>query len=345
MELSEFHYDLPKSLIAAYPTRNREASRLLVLRRPTGEIIHSRFSDLAEFLDAGDLLVVNYTKVFPARLRGRKESGGEVELLLLERFPGRRTLWIVLIKAAKKPRVGSWVRFGDRLTAEVIGDMNGGRFGVEFHNSGDFAAEIEAIGEAPLPPYIQRKRAAESLDRDRYQTVYAAKPGAIAAPTAGFHFTPQLFDKLEAKGIGRTLLTLHVGPGTFQPIRESTIEQHTMEGERYSLTAAAAANIRHAKESGRRVVAVGSTSTRTLEWIAREKGGLQADQGIARLFIRPGDSFRVIDALITNLHLPDSTPLVLVVAFAGMELVRRAYAEAIQLKYGFYSYGDAMLIL
>ena len=345
MDLSEFHYDLPKSLIAAYPSRDREASRLLVLRRATGEITHSVFSDLAEFLDPGDLLVLNDTKVFPARLRGRKESGGEVEVLLLERFPGRRTLWMALIKAAKKPRVGSWLHFGEQLKAEVIGDMSGGRFGLEFHHAGDFTAHIEVLGEAPLPPYIQRTRAAASLDRERYQTVYAAHAGAIAAPTAGFHFTRELFDKLETRGIGRTLLTLHVGPGTFQPVRESQIEQHTMEGERYLLTADSAEKIQRTKREGHRVVAVGSTSTRTLEWIARQKGGLQADEGIARLFIRPGDRFRVIDALITNFHLPDSTPLILVAAFAGMEMVRKAYAEAIQLKYRFYSYGDAMLIL
>ncbi|HEY7168287.1 MAG TPA: tRNA preQ1(34) S-adenosylmethionine ribosyltransferase-isomerase QueA [Candidatus Binatia bacterium] len=345
MDLSEFHYNLPKSLIAAYPSRDREASRLLVLRRATKEIIHSRFSALPEFLDPGDLLILNDTKVFPARLRGRKETGGKAEVLLLERFPGPRTLWIVMIRAAKKPPVGSWLRFSDRLSAEVLGDMNGGRFGLQFHHSGDFAAQLDALGEAPLPPYIRRKRAEESLDRERYQTVYAAHPGAVAAPTAGFHFTQELFEKLAAKGIGRTLLTLHVGPGTFQPVRESKIEQHTMEGERYILTPAAAEKIQRAKQAGRRVVAVGSTSTRTLEWIARQKGSVQADEGIARLFIHPGDSFRVIDALITNFHLPDSTPLILVAAFAGMDLVRRSYAEAIRLKYRFYSYGDAMLIL
>lgn len=345
MDRKEFHYQLPDSLIAAYPTRDRQESRLLVIQRRSGEMIHSVFSELGDFLDAGDLLVLNDTKVFPARLRGVKESGGKAEVLLLERFPGTRSLWIALIDATKKPRVGSRIRFGADLVAEIIGDMGRGRFGVEFHHAGDFDEQLNALGEPPLPPYIRRSRETDLADWDRYQTVYAAHPGAIAAPTAGFHFTQALFDKLEAKGIVRALLTLHVGPGTFQPVRDAEIEQHRMEGERYMLTAAAADKINRAKQAGHRVVAVGSTSTRALEWVALQNGKIEADEGIARLFIRPGDSFRIIDALITNFHLPDSTPLILVAAFAGIELVRSAYAEAIKMRYRFYSYGDAMLIL
>ncbi|HWX76324.1 MAG TPA: tRNA preQ1(34) S-adenosylmethionine ribosyltransferase-isomerase QueA [Candidatus Acidoferrales bacterium] len=345
MDRREFHYQLPDSLIAAYPTRDRQESRLLVIQRRSGEIIHSVFSELGDFLDAGDLLVLNDTKVFPARLRGVKDSGGKAEVLLLERFPGARSLWIALIDAAKKPRVGSRIRFGADLVAEIIGDMGRGRFGVEFHHAGDFDEQLNALGEPPLPPYIRRSRETDLADWDRYQTVYAAHSGAIAAPTAGFHFTQALFDKLEAKGIVRALLTLHVGPGTFQPVRDAEIEQHRMEGERYMLTAAAADKINRAKQAGHRVVAVGSTSTRALEWVALQNGKIEADEGIARLFIRPGDSFRIIDALITNFHLPDSTPLILVAAFAGIELVRSAYAEAIKMRYRFYSYGDAMLIL
>jgi S-adenosylmethionine:tRNA ribosyltransferase-isomerase len=345
MDRREFHYQLPDSLIAAYPTRDRQESRLLVIQRRSGEIIHSVFSELGDFLDAGDLLVLNDTKVFPARLRGVKDSGGKAEVLLLERFPGARSLWIALIDAAKKPRVGSRIRFGADLVAEIIGDMGRGRFGVEFHHAGDFDEQLNALGEPPLPPYIRRSRETDLADWDRYQTVYAAHSGAIAAPTAGFHFTQALFDKLEAKGIVRALLTLHVGPGTFQPVRDAEIEQHRMEGERYMLTAAAADKINRAKQAGHRVVAVGSTSTRALEWVALQNGKIEADEGIARLFIRPGDSFRIIDALITNFHLPDSTPLILVAAFAGIELVRNAYAEAIKMRYRFYSYGDAMLIL
>jgi S-adenosylmethionine:tRNA ribosyltransferase-isomerase len=344
MDLNDFIYEIPESLIAALPSGSREASRLLVVRRQTGELAHSVFSEIGNFLDPGDLIVLNDTRVFPARLRGTKESGGNVEVLLLERFPDERSLWIAMINAAKKPRVGSQLYFGD-LTAEVIGDLGRGRFGLEFHHEGNFAEKLATIGEPPLPPYVQRNRKAQALDWERYQTVYAARPGAIAAPTAGFHFTPELLAHLQNIGIENALLTLHVGPGTFQPIRSQQIENHRMEGERYMLPAATAAKILATKEIGRRVVAIGTTSTRTLEWVAKKRGEVKADEGIARLFIRPGDSFRVIDALVTNFHLPGSTPLILVSAFAGLELIRRAYQEAIKLQYRFYSYGDAMLII
>ena len=346
MNLAEFDYQLPESLIAAFPSRQREGSRLLVVQRSKGEIIHSLFAQLGEFLDVGDLLVLNDTKVFPARLRGSKDSGGSVEVLLLEPFPDNgRNLWLALVDAGKRPRVGSALHFGSTLTAEVIGDLGRGRFGVEFFCKGDFGAHLEALGEPPLPPYVRRTRQAQALDRERYQTVYAVHPGAIAAPTAGFHFTPELFAALSAKGVDRVMLTLHVGPGTFQPVRAQEIEEHRMEGERYVLEGAAAGKINAAKRAGRRVVAVGSTSTRALEWISQQRGQVVADEGIARLFVRPGDRFDVIDGMITNFHLPGSTPLILVAAFAGLELVRRAYQEAIERRYRFYSYGDAMLIL
>lgn len=345
MELNEFKYDLPDSLIAAFPRRSRQESRLLVVKRSTGELIHSVFSELGNFLDPGDLLVLNDAKVLPARLRGTKESGGKVEVLLLERFPGERSLWIAIVKGTKKPAVGSQIRFKEGITAQVMGDLRGGRFGLEFHGAGDFDERLKGLGELPLPPYITRIRDAANSDFESYQTVYARHPGAIAAPTAGLHFTVELLTALRTKGIGSALLTLHVGPGTFQPVRETLIENHRMEGERYVLPVETAARINRTKQEGHRVVAVGSTSTRTIEWVARRTGKIRANHGIARLFIRPGDRFRVIDALITNFHLPASTPLVLVVAFAGLELVRRAYAEAIARKYRFYSYGDAMLIL
>jgi len=346
MNLEEFNYQLPESLIAAFPSREREGSRLLVIRRATGEIIHSAFAELGNFLDAGDLLVLNDTKVFPARLLGSKDSGGKVEVLLLERFPDEdRIFWLALIDSAKKPRLGSVLHFGPSMSAEVIGDIGRGRFGLEFQHQGDFCAQLEALGEPPLPPYVRRTRAAEAVDRERYQTVYATRPGAIAAPTAGFHFTPQLFARLSAQGIDRALLTLHVGPGTFLPVRDREIENHRMEGEHYALNAATAAMINSTKAAGGRIVAVGSTSTRTLEWIALQRGRVVADEGIARLYLRPGDRFRVLDALITNFHLPGSTPLILVAAFAGLDLIRRAYREAIERQYRFYSYGDAMLIL
>jgi S-adenosylmethionine:tRNA ribosyltransferase-isomerase len=346
MDLSEFSYELPAALVAPSPTSDRAQSRLLVLKRRSGEIIHTVFADLGEFLDPGDLLVVNNTKVFPARLRGRKQSGGKADVLVLERFPSeRRNLWLALVEAGKRPPVGSWLLFNDGLKAEVIGSLGRGRFGLEFHHEDSFDSVLERIGEPPLPPYVTRQRAPEALDRMRYQTIYAAHTGAIAAPTAGFHFTPELFAKLAGRRIRRAELTLHVGPGTFQPVRDEQIENHRMEGERYSLSADAAGEINRAKQAGRRVIAVGSTSTRALEWIAQQKGSIVADEGIARLYLRPGSPFRVIDGLITNFHLPGSTPLMLVAAFAGLPLVRRAYEEAINRRYRFYSYGDAMLLL
>src|SRR5918999_1176829 len=227
MDLKAFDYELPSSLIAAFPSREREKSRLLVLRRATAEIIHSVFSEIGEYLDSGDLLVLNDTKVFPARLRGKKDSGGEVEGLLLGQFSeAGRSLWIALVAAAKKPRLGSRLCFGRRMTAHVIGELGRGRYALEFYHEGDFSEQLLALGEPPLPPYVRRRRAAQKLDWDRYQTVYAARTGAIAAPTAGFHFTPELFAKLQAHGIDRTFLTLHVGAGTFQPVREREIDNH-----------------------------------------------------------------------------------------------------------------------
>jgi S-adenosylmethionine:tRNA ribosyltransferase-isomerase len=346
MNLDEFHYELPESLIAAFPTRDRAGSRLLVIHRSTGAIVHSMFAELGNFLAAGDLLVLNDTKVFPARLRGVKDSGGKAEVLLIERFPdASRSLWIAMVDAAKKPRIGSLLRFSASMSAEVIGDLGRGRFGLEFHHEGDFDEQLEALGEPPLPPYVRREHGSESIDRERYQTVYAAHLGAVAAPTAGFHFTPELLAKLGAQGVDHTLLTLHVGPGTFQPVRAVEIENHRMEGERYSLGASAAEKINRTKDARHKIIAVGSTSTRALEWIALQKGRVVADEGIARLYMHPGDKFRVVDALVTNFHLPGSTPLILVAAFAGLDLVRRAYFEAIERQYRFYSYGDAMLIL
>ena len=345
MELKEFQYELPRSLIAATPAADRAAARLMVVRRETGEILHSNFSTLGDFLPAGDLLVLNDTRVFPARLRGRKESGGEVELLLVEPFPHWPGLWIALIAAAKRPPVGSRIVFAPGVDAEIIGEMGKGRYGVWFHHDGDFMEMLERLGEPPIPPYVGKQRAVAAVDWERYQTVYARRVGAVAAPTAGFHFTAGFLDALGERGIEKAFLTLHVGPGTFEPVRENEVEKHRMEGERYSLTAETAEKINRAKARGHKVVAVGSTTTRALEWIARKKGRVEADEGIARLFIRPGDSFRVIDALVTNFHLPASTPLVLVAAFAGLDLIRRAYEEAIRSEYRFYSYGDAMLIL
>ena len=345
MELNQFTYELPRSLIASYPSQDRTQARLMVVDRGAGTLSHTHFSSLGDFLCSGDLMVLNDSRVLPARLIGKKESGGKVEVLLLEPFPSWKSLWIALVKASKKPNVGSRLFFAHGVYAQVIGDMGDGRYGLKFVHQGDFMDLLGDLGEPPLPPYIHRTRSLAPLDKERYQTVYACNPGSIAAPTAGFHFTPAQLEELAARGVERAYLTLHVGLGTFLPVRQENVEQHRMEGERYSLTTEAAARVEQAKRDGRRVIAVGTTTTRALEWIAERRGGVRADEGIARLFIYPGYRFRVIDGLLTNFHLPGSTPLILVSAFAGSEWVQRAYREAIRLQYRFYSYGDAMLIL
>ena len=345
MELKQFSYELPRSLIAAYPSKDREEARLMVVQKNTGEVFHGDFSHLGDFLQPGDLLVLNDTRVLPARLRGQKESGGKAEVLLLEPFPRWPSLWIALVDAAKRPHVGGRIFFADGFYATILGELGRGRYGLWFHHEGEFMDMLVKLGEPPLPPYIHRARELAPGDWERYQTVYASSPGAVAAPTAGFHFTRELLAGLEPRGVETAFLTLHVGPGTFQPVRQEVVERHRMEGERYSLGAEAAEKIKQAKRNGGRVIAVGSTTTRALEWVVRRRGRVEADEGIARLFIRPGDSFRVIDGLMTNFHLPGSTPLILVAAFAGLDLIRRAYQEAIRSRYRFYSYGDAMLIL
>jgi len=345
MELKEFMYELPQSLIAPYPSEDRAKARLMVIERKTGKISHSEFASLGNFLVPGDLRVINDSKVLPVRLRGKKESGGKVEVLLLEAFPEGSDCWIALVEAAKRPRVGNRFFFPEGVNAEVIGVMGRGRYGLRFHHQGGFMEVLSKVGEPPLPPYIMRNRDPASLDRERYQTVYASSPGSVAAPTAGFHFTEDLLEEMKERGVDNVILTLHVGPATFRPVRVETVERHRMEGERYILGESAAAEIDRARSGGRRVIAVGSTTTRTLEGIAQRKGSVEADHGITRLFIRPGYAFRVINGLITNFHLPGSTPLILVAAFAGLDLVRRAYREAVRLRYRFYSYGDAMLIL
>ena len=345
MELKEFMYELPQSLIAPYPSEDRAKARLMVIERKTGKISHTEFASLGNFLVPGDLLVINDSKVLPVRLRGKKESGGRVEVLLLEAFPEGSDCWIALVEAAKSPHVGNRFFFPEGVNAEVIGVMGRGRYGLRFHHQGGFMEVLSKVGEPPLPPYIMRNRDPASLDRERYQTVYASSPGSVAAPTAGFHFTEDLLEEMKERGVDNVVLTLHVGPATFRPVRVETVERHRMEGERYILGESAAAEIDRAKSGGRRVIAVGSTTTRTLEGIAQRKGRIGADHGITRLFIRPGYPFRVINGLITNFHLPGSTPLILVAAFAGLDLVRRAYREAVRLRYRFYSYGDAMLVL
>jgi S-adenosylmethionine:tRNA ribosyltransferase-isomerase len=348
--ISDFDFQLPEELIAQRPLAARDASRMLVLDRAAQSWRDAQFSDLPSELAAGDLLVVNNTRVFPARLAGRREpSGGQVELLLIEeREP---LVWDALARPARRLSRGQLISFGDgRLRAEVIDEQGDGRRTVRFRCEGDeFFTLVEQLGRMPLPPYIKRGRLEEGdarggEDRERYQTVYAASPGAIAAPTAGLHFTPRVFENLRARGVSVAEITLHVGYGTFAPVRAEDLSGHEVEPERFEIGEAAARAINEAREGGRRVVAVGTTSVRALESAAEGGGRVRAGRGLARVTVTPGYEFKIVGALVTNFHLPRSSLLVLVAAFAGRELTLAAYRHAVAARYRFYSYGDCMLI-
>lgn len=343
MQLSDFDYVLPEELIAQEPLDQRSASRLLVVDRHRQKLHHALFTDLPEYLDFGDLLVRNETRVLPARLLGRKSTGGRVELLLVERRPGQEELWECMTRSSKPVRVGSQVDFPGGVCGEIVREQPGGRRLVHFRGSNNFPAYLAEHGRMPLPPYIRRD--ASALDLERYQTTFARVPGAVAAPTAGLHFTDQTFADLRAHGVEACGITLHVGPGTFQPVRCEDLDRHRMHAEWFDVPAATAASIRQARAAGQRVIALGTTVTRTLEHSAQATGQLAAGSGETDLFIRPGFRFRVVDALVTNFHLPKSTLLVLVAAFAGRDLIMRAYREAVAERYRFFSYGDCMLIL
>ena len=342
MEVKEFDYHLPKELIAKFPAEPRDSSRLLVLNRKTGEIEHRIFRDIVEYLRPGDVLVLNDTKVIPARLFGELPTGGKVELLLIRQV--EPSVWEVMARPARKLKPGKKITFDSELTGEVVGYLGEGRRLVKFHlpEGKKFMEKLEEIGHVPLPPYVEREETPE--DRVKYQTVFARKEGSVAAPTAGLHFTPELLNKLKEKGIIIKTVTLHVGPGTFKPVKVERVEEHQMDYETYSVPEETAAEVKRAKEEGRRVVAVGTTVVRTLESAADEEGFVKAGEGITSLFIYPGYRFKVIDALITNFHLPRSTLLMLVSAFAGKEKVLNAYKEAVKKGYRFYSFGDAMFI-
>jgi len=345
MLLSDFDYDLPSDLIAQEPAPQRASSQLLVVERRSGRLSHSHFSDLLHLLPPACLLVLNDTRVFPARLRGRKESGGAVELLLLHRVAGEGETWEVLYKGAQGMRAGSRLWFAPELSAEWCSTPRAGRGELRFFPREDLPALLERLGEIPLPPYIRRPAGSRTQDRERYQTVYARHPGAVAAPTAGMHFTEELLAALRQRGGETVFVTLHVGAGTFQPVRVEQVEQHRMEEEEYELSNAVAERINAAKVAGRKIIAVGTTTTRALESACPADGKVQAGRRRTSLFIYPGYRFRMIDGLITNFHLPRSTLLLLVSAFAGRELILKAYAEAVARRYRFYSYGDAMLIV
>jgi S-adenosylmethionine:tRNA ribosyltransferase-isomerase len=350
--LSNYNYYLPEDLIAQKPAEQRDRSNLMYLNRQTGELSHHRFHDICEFLDAGDVLVVNNTEVIPARLVGRKETGGKVEILISDYAGARKTsgkngnfICECMLKASKRPAPGTWLSFAENVKAEVLKACNG-TCTLKFYVDGDFETSLYRLGKVPLPPYIKRngERMSPCDDRTSYQTVYASRKGAIAAPTAGLHFTEELLNKLRTNGIKIVPLTLHVGYGTFLPVRVDDIRKHNIHCEQVAITRRSAEAINLARTKGKRVVAVGTTCVRTLEYVSNSQGVVEAASGRCDLFIYPGYRFKVVDALITNFHLPKSTLLMLVSAFAGRENILNAYSEAIKKKYRFYSYGDAMFI-
>lgn len=341
MNTADFDFDLPEELIAQTPLEKRDASRLLVVDKETGAFSDQHFDQIIDQLQPGDALVMNNTRVLPARLYGIKpETGGHVELLLLKNTQGDD--WEVLAKPAKRLRVGAQISFGDgRLTATVVEELDHGGRIVRFGYEGIFLEVLESLGEMPLPPYIHEKLA----DRERYQTVYAKENGSAAAPTAGLHFTEELLEQIAAKGVKLVYLTLHVGLGTFRPVSVDSLDDHEMHSEFYSLSEEAAQTLRQVKVNGGRVIAVGTTSIRTLETIGSKfQGQIQADSGWTNIFIRPGYNWKIVDAFSTNFHLPKSTLVMLVSAFAGRSLTLEAYEHAIAERYRFFSFGDAMFI-
>lgn len=340
MKKSDFYYDLPEELIAQDPLTDRASSRLMVLGKTDGHIEHRHFRDIKEYLHVGDCLVLNNTKVIPARLLGVKsDTGAAIELLLLKRLSADE--WECLVRPGRKLRVGAVVSFGDGvLTGEITGQHDDGNRIVRFSYEGVFEEVLDKLGEMPLPPYITHKLA----DRDRYQTVYAKYDGSAAAPTAGLHFTQELLREIEDMGVHIAYVTLHVGLGTFRPVKEDDILDHKMHSEWYEVTSDTADLINRTKAEGGRIICVGTTSTRTIESVADEEGTVHPGSGETDIFIYPGYKFRVLDALITNFHLPESTLVMLVSALAGRENVLNAYRVAVDERYRFFSFGDAMLI-
>ena len=339
MKVSEFNYDLPEELIAQTPIKERDKSRLMVLNREEKTIEHKVFKEILDYLKPGDVLVRNNTKVIPARLYGKKDTGANVEFLLLNRIEG--DTWEAMVRPGRKLLPGVEVTFGDGiLKAKVLEVLEGGNRKVEFEYDGIFNEILDKIGLMPLPPYIH-----ETLkEKNRYQTVYAQFEGSAAAPTAGLHFTDELLEKIKEKGVEIANVTLHVGIGTFRPVKVETIEEHDMHSEHYYIKQEDVEKINAAKKEGRRVIAIGTTSCRVLESIADEKGFVNAQEGDTSIFIYPGYTFKCVEALITNFHLPESTLIMLVSALAGKDYVMQAYNEAVKEKYRFFSFGDAMFI-
>ncbi len=339
MKTSDFHFELPEELIAQTPLDRRDASRLMLLDKASGEVRHSVFSRLPEYLRPGDCLVMNDSRVLPARLLGRRATGGAVEVLLLRDLGDG--VWECLTRPGRKTPMGTALTFGDgMLTGEVVEAVSDGNKRIRFHYEGVFLEVLDKLGQMPLPPYIK----AELKDPERYQTVYARNPGSAAAPTAGLHFTPELLDALKEKGVELLYVTLHVGLGTFRPVKEEEITDHKMHAEYCIVPEETARALNAAKREGRRIVSVGTTSCRTLEAASDENGFLRPFSDWVNIFIYPGYRFKCIDALITNFHLPESTLLMLVSALAGREHVLEAYRIAVEQRYRFFSFGDAMLI-
>lgn len=352
---SDYKFNLPDERIAQQPAERREASRLLKLNRSTGHVTHHGFSDIEHLLKANDLVVINNTRVIPARLNGHKETGGKVEVLIIDYAHGMVMLekngifrCDCMVRASKSPKPGTWLLFDEGLRARVEDNKQGIvdiSFYIKEHSGADFVALLNRIGEVPLPPYIHRDGPVKGEDdRENYQTVYATQEGAVAAPTAGLHFTESLMKRLEEKGVEFVPLTLHVGYGTFVPVRVDDIREHKIHSEYFSISDEASQRINRAKDEKRRVVAVGTTSVRTLEYAADAQGRVIASSGTCDLFIYPGYEFKIVDAMITNFHLPESTLLMLVSAFSGRENILDAYREAVASGYRFFSYGDAMLL-
>ena len=340
MNLKDFYYELPPELIAQDPLVERSSSRLMVMNRKTGEVEHKIFSDIVDYLNPGDCLVINDTKVIPARLIGsKKDTGAAIEVLLLKRLED--SSWECLVKPGKKARPGAVISFGDGLlTGEITEVLEEGNRVIKFSYDGIFEEILDKLGQMPLPPYITHAL----QDKNRYQTVYAKHEGSAAAPTAGLHFTPELLEKIKAKGVNIASVTLHVGLGTFRPVKVEKVEEHHMHSEYFCIEKEEADKINEAKKNGHRVIAVGTTSCRTLESAATEDGFIPAKSGDTSIFIYPGYNFKAIDCLITNFHLPESTLLMLISALAGRENVMNAYSEAVKERYRFFSFGDAMFI-
>ncbi len=343
MRLSDYDYQLPAELIAAEPLEKRSASRMLIVERGSGSYRDGRFCEFPNYLKRGDLLVLNNTKVFPARLIGRTETGGKMEIFLIRE--SEASIWNALARPARRLKPGKEVRFADELSARVLEIKADGEVIIAFDCDGDLYAALDRVGRTPLPPYIKRDSAAADIDRERYQTVYASKRGAIAAPTAGLHFTPEILEEIGGLGVDIAEITLHVGYGTFEPVRQDDLSRHTVMAEQFEIGPDAADRLNSARRDGRRIIAVGTTTTRVLETIAAREIEYRKGSGIADLTIRPGYRFRAINGLLTNFHLPRSSLLILVSTFGGYELIMSAYKHAAAEGYRFYSYGDCMLVV